>query len=82
MADNNYIINFFDDKKDRIVVQPNGYNDKATSLKLYGYGYKGYGEGLLENIVHLLENFCSDITAPLNPTIGQLWYRQGKKELL
>ena len=81
---NEYLIDFTDDKiigKNTIKVNPNSVNTD-TSLNLYGYGYKNYGEGLLENMVHLMENFCSDSRMPNNPTEGQLWYKRGSKELL
>tara|TARA_B110001454_G_scaffold50675_1_gene49703 strand:+ start:111 stop:2150 length:2040 start_codon:yes stop_codon:yes gene_type:complete len=44
-----------------------------TSLKLLGQNYRGYGEIIAEDFVHLLENF-SKTTAPSNPIHGQVWY--------
>ena len=44
-----------------------------TSLKLLGQNYRGYGEIVAEDFVHLLENF-SKTTAPSNPIHGQIWY--------
>ncbi len=44
-----------------------------TSLKLLGQNYRGYGEIIAEDFVHLLENF-SKTTAPSNPINGQIWY--------
>ncbi len=44
-----------------------------TQLMLNGKGSMAYGENLLENMVHLLENFSSTV-APTTPIIGQLWY--------
>ena len=44
-----------------------------TSLKLLGQNYRGYGEVVAEDFVHLLENF-SKTTAPSNPIHGQIWY--------
>ncbi len=51
-----------------------GTVNTQTSLNLVGQNYKGYGELIAENFVHILENFARD-TAPTNPTIGQLWYK-------
>jgi hypothetical protein len=48
-------------------------NTLRTDLKLYGRGARSYGEGMQENMLHLLENFASDIPPP-TPTQGQLWY--------
>ena len=47
-----------------------------TSLNLIGHGYTGYGTALDENFVYLTENF-SNISAPLSPMMGQLWYDSG-----
>ena len=44
-----------------------------TSLKLLGQNYRGYGEIVAEDFVHVLENFAK-ITAPSNPIHGQIWY--------
>src|SRR5574343_359871 len=69
-----YIINYTDDTIKPPFLIPFGNTDvTSTSLKLYGKGASGYGEGLQENLISLLENFCSS-AAPSNPTIGQLWY--------
>jgi hypothetical protein len=69
-----YIINYTDDSIKPPFLIPFGNIDvSSTSLKLYGKGANGYGEGLQENLISLLENFCSG-TAPANPTPGQLWY--------
>lgn len=47
--------------------------DAGTSLLLFGKGAANYGEGMAENLVHLLENFSSAIE-PGYPISGQLWY--------
>jgi hypothetical protein len=44
-----------------------------TSLHLFGMGFLRYGEKANENFIKLLENFASS-TAPLKPTVGQLWF--------
>ena len=48
--------------------------DNTTSIGLVGKNYSGYGEIMAENLVHMLEHF-SNIEAPDNPVIGQLWWK-------
>jgi len=55
-------------------------NTTATSLKLVGRNYAGYGEIQNENFVHLLENFASS-TAPARSLEGQVWYDSSAKKL-
>jgi len=75
-----YIINYSSDVlKDAFTILPRTVNN-TTSLVLYGKGAPSYGEGLQEDLIHLLENFCSD-TAPARPTIGQLWYHNSASVL-
>jgi hypothetical protein len=50
-----------------------GTIDNTTGLKLAGRNYAGYGELLNENLVHLLENFASDLE-PGYSLQGQIWY--------
>jgi len=45
-----------------------------TTLKLYGKGMQDYGEGIEQNMIYMLENFAN-LTAPVNPIEGQLWYK-------
>lgn len=67
--------------KEPFIIPPGGVDGPAnpypsyqhTSLNLYGQGALTYGEGINEDLLHLLENFASP-TAPVNPTVGQLWY--------
>jgi len=59
--------------KDPISLTDNVFNTTATSLTLNGKGVINYGEVQQENFVRMLEHFAS-ATAPLNPTIGQLWF--------
>ena len=47
--------------------------EEATSLTLPGRGYVNYGQLNTDSLVHLLENFASNV-APANPTAGQLWF--------
>lgn len=59
---------------DRLVTIEEGTADViSTSLTLIGKNYAGYGEGLNENFVHLLENFSGQLSPP-SPIKGQLWY--------
>ena len=54
--------------------------DQSTSIKLFGRNTPGYGEFIMENFVHMLENFAYD-SAPENATQGQLWYDSTNKRL-
>ena len=46
---------------------------ESTNLTFFGKNYKGFGEGLNENFIKLLETFANS-TAPNKPIRGQLWY--------
>ena len=61
------------------VIQDNTV-DSSTSLDLVGRNYAGYGQFLNRNLVRLLENFSSG-TAPANPIVGQLWWKNDDKQL-
>ena len=50
-----------------------GTVDNTTSLQLFGKSYSGFGEGLNENLVKLLENAAST-SAPAAPIKGELWF--------
>jgi hypothetical protein len=50
-----------------------GTVDTSTSLQLFGKSYSGFGEGLNENLVKLLENTAST-SAPTAPLKGQVWF--------
>ena len=50
-----------------------GTVDNTTSLQLFGKSYSGFGEGLNENLVKLLENAAST-SAPSAPLKGELWF--------
>jgi len=50
-----------------------GTVDNTTSLQLFGKSYSGFGEGLNENLVKLLENAAST-AAPTAPLKGQVWF--------
>ena len=50
-----------------------GTIDNSTSLTLFGKSYSGFGEGLNENLVRLLEN-SAGTSAPTSPIKGELWF--------
>lgn len=50
-----------------------GTVDNTTSLQLFGKSYSGFGEGLNENLVKLLENSAST-SAPSAPLKGEMWF--------
>ena len=50
-----------------------GTVNNSTSLQLFGKSYSGFGEGLNENLVKLLENAAST-AAPTAPLKGELWF--------
>ena len=67
-------INWSNDSiKSPIIVEAYDHVTDACSLSLYGKGAPNYGDGLQENLLRLMENFCSDV-APAYPTKGQLWF--------
>jgi hypothetical protein len=55
------------------VVADGTVNTTATDLSLVGRALTDYGTFENENYVFLLENFAN-LTAPLQPILGQLWY--------
>ena len=50
-----------------------GTVDNTTSVKLFGKSFSGFGEGLNENLVKLLEN-SAGTGAPASPLRGELWF--------
>jgi len=50
-----------------------GTVDNTTTLQLFGKSFSGFGEGLNENLVKLLENAAST-SAPTAPLKGELWF--------
>jgi len=50
-----------------------GTSDNTTSLTLFGKSFSGFGLGLNENLVKLLENAAST-SAPSAPLKGELWF--------
>jgi microcystin-dependent protein len=68
-----YQINFTDNvNKGFIQVDDNSVNNE-TSLSLPGRNKSDYGKLILENLLHLAENFANN-NPPINPIEGQLWY--------
>ena len=57
-----------------------GTVDTSTSLQLFGKSFSGFGEGLNENLVKLLENTAST-SAPTAPLRGQLWMDTNTNQL-
>jgi hypothetical protein len=59
-----------------ITVNDGTLNTANTSLALPGRNYAGYGRPIDQNMVSLLENFASTVSAggPTNPIKGQIWY--------
>lgn len=51
-----------------------GSSTAHTSLLLVGKGVPDYGSIVQENLIYLLENFASNGTPPVFPTIGQTWF--------
>jgi hypothetical protein len=66
-----YVINKTDGTA--IVTITDGTVDNTTTVQLFGKSYSGFGEGLNENLVKLLENSAST-SAPSAPLRGELWF--------
>ena len=56
-----------------IIVRDGKANDTDTSLTFIGKGAPSFGISVNQDFLYLLENFAN-ITPPLHPTEGQLWY--------
>jgi len=57
-----------------------GTVDNTTSVQLFGKSFSGFGEGLNENLVKLLENSAST-SAPTAPLKGELWMDTANSQL-
>jgi hypothetical protein len=57
-----------------------GTVDNTTSVQLFGKSFSGFGEGLNENLVKLLENAAST-SAPTAPLKGELWFDTSTSQL-
>lgn len=51
-----------------------------TSLVFLGKGMPDYGEAVQNNLIYLTEHFANS-TPPLEPTEGQIWYKNDTSEL-
>lgn len=52
----------------------------AATVVLTGKGAANYGAAQQTNVLHMLEHFASP-TAPIMPTVGQLWYDSANQKL-
>lgn len=76
---NEYVLHYSKDSlKTPLHIVPRTVDRASSSITLVGRGVQNYGDEAQENLLHLLENFCSDIS-PTNPTEGQLWYDAANK---
>ena len=57
-----------------------GTVDNTTSVQLFGKSFSGFGEGLNENLVKLLENSAST-SAPSAPLKGEIWFDTSTNQL-
>ena len=57
-----------------------GTVDNTTSVQLFGKSFSGFGEGLNENLVRLLENSAST-SQPSAPLKGELWMDTSTNQL-
>lgn len=77
---NDYLLNWSNAAKQPILVPELEHVTNQCSLDLIGKNVIPYGQVLQENILRLMENFCSD-SPPLYPTDGQMWYDSANNEL-
>lgn len=79
-----YSLDYSDSNVSPILV-PVAELNRDTSLVLPGRATLNYGEYILENFLHLLENFASPNTGsppgPINPILGQLWFEKDSATL-
>ena len=73
-----YVIN--NTRGTAITTITDGTVDNTTSLQLFGKSYSGFGEGLNENFVKLLENSAS-ASAPVSPLAGELWFDTSSNQI-
>lgn len=77
MAASDYTIKFTDPAKEAsgyvITVPADNINQSDTALTLVGRNYPGYGQAVMTDLVHMLENFANS-SQPDNPIEGQLWF--------
>ena len=70
-----YSVPYTNSTKDPIIVADSTINHD-TSINLVGKNASGYGQSVAENFLHILESFAN-VTPPLAPVEGQLWYDTG-----
>ena len=70
---------YLTDNPDPIIV-PYKSKNTETSLVLVGPDSCNYGEGLLSNLLHVMENFCNT-AEPDKPLLGQTYYNKDTKKL-
>jgi len=63
-----------------VAVPEQTINTSATSISLVGRGSINYGTSVNTNLVHLVENFASNVQ-PAHPLLGQTWYDIGNDRL-
>jgi hypothetical protein len=64
-----------------VSVADNAINTTLFSIGLVGKNVSGYGLTIAENFVWMLENFANG-SAPVQPTVGQLWYNTTTTSLM
>lgn len=73
-------INFTDQTKQPITINPYANDRQSTSLSLHGTGSEVWGQSVNQALLQLLENFSSP-NEPENPVEGQLWFDSLNKKL-
>lgn len=63
------------------ILIPDGGLNQDYSIDLVGRNYANYGEKIAKTQIDLLNNFASDVSPPVRPTAGQLWYDQNFKQI-
>ena len=66
--------------KQPFTIFPGEVNTNSTSLTMVGQGTMNYGKYIMNDLLHMLENFCSD-DEPANATRGQLWFDTSENTL-
>jgi hypothetical protein len=75
-----YRVDYFDSSKPSILVH-DGTLNKDTHITLVGKNWYGYGEAMAENLLHLLENFASEVPPAESKAVpGQLWFKKVDKD--
>ena len=83
-SSSNFVLNWTDPSlpgKGPITLLPRVVDQTSSPLTLYGKGAPNYGQGLQENLLQMLENWCSP-TPPGIATTGQLWFNTTSQMLM